>query len=828
MAIFDTCRVNASFDEMLDNECNIKEHWQEIAKALKKTGIKKLEQKQFEIDWRLEDNGVTYNIYNDPDGINRKWNLDPIPFVLQEEEWDEVSKGLQQRAKLLDLIFKDIYTDQKLLKDGIIPPEIIYSHKGFIPEVAGFKNKEYYNLQFYAADISRGPDGKFWLINDRTSAPSGLGYALENRLTMNSIANELYPNIEIKKLVEFIDGFKKALKKTATRSENPLIVLLTPGPHNETYFEHSYLSAFLELTLVQGEDLLARDNHIWLKNLNGLRRVDGILRRVDDRYCDPLELKNDSRLGVTGLLNVARNDNIAIINPIGIGILENSGLNPFMKNICKYFLDEELILPQIATWWCGQENELEYVLQNLSELIIKKIDKTENVETYIGRNLTFDDISKLKSKIKQFPQAYVGQEHINFSTTPSFTGKDIEPRNSMIRAFSYKDEDHYAVMKGGLVRVASSNDSLVFSGQSRGNSKDLWILGKDDLFPANPLGNKVYIDTKLENISTKRAENLFWLGRYINRAIITSRMIRFNLKNMMNIYKFDGCDKGSKITNILNIATTHLTMTYPGFLEMEEEDDPLKEMVDIIKNQNRVGSLSFTINMLANSNINVKNLLTIDAWRIFDKLYKTWHNYSIQSNQPVREHINQINNLLIYLMAYKELIDESIFKEQGLILFDIGGKIESSLLLVSKLRSLLSMKVDKMLQYEVLDSLLNSHESYNSYRAYYQSSLDLSNVVDFLVFNPKYPKSLFYIVSELLENLKELPRQKNVDYLSSTEEPIFKAYSKIKLSTPTELLKTKDDAFLYDKLDTFLSDISNLLINASDELTKTYFSHNND
>ena len=828
MDLFDNCRLNSSFDEMFNSNGAIKEHWLEIANALEKAGIKQLEQKQFEIDWRLEDNGVTYNIYNDPDGINRKWNLDPIPFVLKEEEWDKVTRGLKQRAKLLDLIFKDIYSEQKLLKDGIIPPEIIFSHKGFIPEIVGFKNKDYYSLKFYAADISRGPDGKFWLINDRTSAPSGLGYAIENRLTMNSIANELYPNINTKKLASFIDGFKKMLKtSTKKQQENPLIVLLTPGPHNETYFEHSYLSAFLDLALVQGEDLLARDNQIWLKNLNGLRKVDGILRRVDDRYCDPLELKNDSQLGVTGLLNVARNDNISIINPMGIGILENHGLNPFMKNICKYFLNEELILPQIATWWCGQESELEYVLKNITTLIIKKIDKTEKVETYIGKNLMNQDIEKLKEKIKLFPQAYIGQEHINFSTVPSFTGNEIEPRNAILRSFSYLGENGYEVMNGGLVRVAASKDSLMFSGQKMGYSKDLWILGTDDAKVINPLSQRVYIDSKLENISTKRAENLFWLGRYINRAIITSRMVRFSLKNMINIHKLEGLDNTNLISKILNNAITHLTMTYPGFLELKD-NTTINEMVSIIKDKTRVGSLTFTLNMLSNSNINVKNLLTIDAWRIFDKMHKNWYSYTMQKNQPVREHINQINNLLIYLMAYKELIDESIFKEQGLILFDIGGKIEVSLLLVSKLRSLLTMKHEKMLQYEVIDSLLNSYESYNSYRAYYQSSLDLSNVIEFLIFNAKYPKSLIYIITELLGNLKELPKQKNSDYLSSCEEPIFKIYSKIKLSNPATLLKIDDKQFLYEELDSFLSEISVLLIKSSDELTNTYFSHNND
>ncbi|CAM3923993.1 circularly permuted type 2 ATP-grasp protein [Arcobacter cloacae] len=829
MSIFDSCRLESSFDEVFDNECNIRPHWKEVIEGLENAGIKQLEQKQLEIDWRLEDNGVTYNIYNDPEGNNRRWNLDPIPLVLTQEEWDEVTKGLKQRAKLLNLIFKDLYTEQKLIKEGIIPAEIVFGHKSFIPEVFNFKNKDYYSLRFYASDISRGPDGKFWVINDRTQSPSGLGYAIENRLTMNSISNDLYPNIEIKKMAGFIEGYKNMLKTLSTSNqENPLIALLTPGPLNETYFEHAYLSSFLDLTLVQGEDLLVKNNHLWLKSLKGLRKVDTLIRRVDAQYCDPLELKNYSQLGVAGLVNVVREDNLSMINPIGVGILENIGLNPFMKNIASYLLNEELILPQIATWWCGQKKELDFVLENLKNLIVKKIDRTDNIEIYFGNKLNESQLLQLKEKIEKTPQYYVGQEIIDFSTTASFSKGKVEPRNTVIRAFSYLQNEEYNVLQGGLVRVSPSKDSLVVSNQKGGASKDLWILGKDEEFNSNNIfKNRVFIDSRLENISTKRAENLFWMGRYLSRAIITARMIRFNLKSMLNINRYDDNTNSKQTTKILNNALSHLTMCYPGFLD-EELKSPLNEIISLIKDKNRVGTLSFSLTLLSNLNTNVKNLLTMEAWRIYEKMQKEWNIYLKREVLTNKDHINELDKLLIYLMAYKELIDESIFKEQGLILYDIGCKIEISQLLISKLRSLLTLKLDKLLEYDVLDSMLNSYESYNSYRAYYKSSLDLKNVLDFLLFNRKYPKSLIYITTQLLEDLKELPSEENNSNLSNFEEPIFKVFSMLTLMSTNKLLETKEDEYVYKELDGFLSTLSDLLSKTSEELTKTYFSHYNE
>jgi uncharacterized alpha-E superfamily protein len=305
-------------------------------------------------------------------------------------------------------------------------------------------------------------------------------------------------------------------------------------------------------------------------------------------------------------------------------------------------------------------------------------------------------------------------------------------------------------------------------------------------------------------------------------------MIRFNLKNMLNLNRYDD-NTSSKTTNlILNIALTHLTMSYPGFLN-EQAVLPIKEIISLIKDKNRVGTLSFTLSMLTNLNENVKNLLTMEAWRIYEKMQKEWNIYNKREFYTNKDHINELDKLLIYLMAYKELIDESIFKEQGLVLYDIGSKIEVSQLLISKLRSLLTVKVDKVIEYDILDSMLNSHESYNSYRAYYKSSLDLENVLDFLIFNTKYPKSLVYIISQMLKDFKDLPKlNNNSSHLTNFEEPIFKAFSMIRLSNTSKLLETKEDEYIYNELDSFLSSLCDLLTKTSEELTKTFFSHNNE
>ena len=430
---YDTQQGN---DEMYSLNNGIKPYWSKLLTNFDNLGITGLTARQKDIDWLLSENGVTYNVYNDPQGMHRPWNLNVVPFMLHQNEWAEVEAGLKQRAELLNLVLKDVYGDRKLIKNGIVPYEVIYGHRGFLRQCSGMELQLEQYLSIYAADLCRGTDGRLWVVNDRTEAPSGMGYALENRSTTSRILPDLYAEMKVKRLSGFFQEFNQMLIDAAPgKKENPNIVILTPGSHNETYFKHAYMASFLGYPLVQGNDMVVRDGFLWMKSLQGLKQIDVVLRRVDDAFTDPLELREDSHLGVAGLLDVVRRNNVAVINPIGSGVIENPGLIPFMPAIAKFFMDEELKLPQIASWWCGQEKERNFVLDNISKLVIKRIDRTNRESIYFVELMSAEALDELKKVILERPYRFVAQERINFSTAPNFTNDKLAPRNVVARAF---------------------------------------------------------------------------------------------------------------------------------------------------------------------------------------------------------------------------------------------------------------------------------------------------------------------------------------------------------------------------------------------------------
>ena len=463
-----------SYDEMWDPKDGVRAHWHSFFRAIERMGSKELARRHQEARLLLCENSVAYNAHGDPDGSHRPWELDPIPLLLQADDWAHIARGVSQRAELLNLILKDIYGPQTLIREGLLPLELIYTHAGFLRPCKNAFLPAEHQLRVYAANLARGPDGQMWVLRDRTQAPSGLGYALENRTAMSRIMPDLFSDCNVRCLTDFFRTFQASLSEIAPHNkENPRIVVLTPGPFNATYFEHAYLSAYLGYTLVQGDDLTVRDGRVWLNSIDGLHPVDIILRHINDDFCDPLELNEESQLGVAGLLNAVRNGHIAIANPLGSNALENLALIPFLPGIARHLLGEDLILPSVATWWCGQAREMDYVLNHLDSLVLCPIDQQSHTPRVFGTSLSRAEREVWRDRIKANPTRYTGQEHVSFATAPSLINGHLESRYTTLTAFAVSHQNTYEVMPGGLTR---RSPEFVAPTHTFSHSKDTWVI----------------------------------------------------------------------------------------------------------------------------------------------------------------------------------------------------------------------------------------------------------------------------------------------------------------------------------------------------------------
>lgn len=820
------------YDEVLKPDMSINSNWKKLLNNFSEIGYKNLLAKQDEVNWLMEENGVTYNVYNDPNGMHRSWNLNIVPFIIHQNEWEStIEKGLIQRAELLNLILKDIYGKRELIKNGILPQEVVFAHRGFLRQCDQIQYKASKTLQIYSADLARGPDGRMWVVNDRTQAPSGMGYALENRYALNRVLPNIFENINIKQPLSFFDDLKQMLIDAAPQNKsNPNIVILTPGPHNETYFEHTYLASFLGYPLVMGSDLVVRNGKLYLKTLKKLKQVDVILRRVDDAFMDPLELREDSYLGVAGLLEVVREQQVAIVNPIGSGILENSGLVPFMNAICKYYFKEDLILPQIASWWCGQKKECDYVLNHLKDLVVKRIDRSNREKIYFCEFLDEAALKKLKTEILLAPYQFVAQEKISFSTAPNFVDGNLEPRKVSCRTFAIAKKDSYSVMSGGLVRVAAEREELFVSNQRGGISKDFWVVSDRT---ENPLRDYSWDSSSnnsasdINDLSSNTAENLYWSGRYLGRSLVTARYLRVVL-NKMNQEHYNSNKTDSKSLHILYQSITNITSTFPGFIGKGSEEllkNPLNEIISLILDTDRLGSLAQTMNSFNNSYYSLRSLWSKDMWRVFDGIKKQWRIFKKAEDFSIPKLTKFLDRIITRLIAFMALIEESIMVNQGLLLYFIGLQTEQATMHVEKCRALLVVNYDKQVQYGILEAFLNSNESLNIYRYSYRSYLSLENVLKLVVLDENYAKSLAYQIKRIEKDVNRLPYSEGEDTVAACKEKIQKAHAMINSFNVETLINLNEDEALRQNLDDALAEISDLLHQTAMEVSNTYFNH---
>ncbi len=521
------------YDEVLGANGEVRPHWRKLTESLAGMGHPGLARRWHDGRRLIHDNGITYNIYSDPQNNARPWQLDPIPLVMDPEEWKAIEAGITQRAMLFNTILADLYGPQRLLREDLLPRELVFPNPAFLRSCWDIVPQGGVFLHMYSADLARSPDGQWWVLADRTQAPSGAGYALENRLVTTRVMPDVFRASHVRRLANFFQAYRNALQRMVpVNRENPRIVVLTPGPYNETYFEHAFLARYLGYTLVEGADLTVRENRVFLKTLGGLLPVDVIVRRQDDHFCDPLELRADSMLGVPGLVQAVRSGTVAVANALGSGLAESPAYAAFLPGLCKQLLGEDLKMPTVATWWCGQEKPLSYAVDHLEELVIKPSFPGTGGDPIFGEELSAAERERLIAKMRARPGRYVAQEHVALSTVPVWEEGALQPRHLVMRVFAVSTGSSYLVMPGGLSRISASLSNMVVSMQRGGGSKDTWVLGDGpapEFTLLRPPTHPLEVSRATFDLPSRVADNLFWLGRYTERVEAVVRITRATL-----------------------------------------------------------------------------------------------------------------------------------------------------------------------------------------------------------------------------------------------------------------------------------------------------------
>ena len=675
-------RYGGAYDELSADGVNPRPHWAHLMESLRAIGPEELGRRCTRAERRIRENGITYNIYSDPLGANRPWEIDIVPFLIAADEWRYIEQGIIQRAKLLSLILEDLYGSQSLVKSGHFPAELLYANPAFLRPMVGVRVPEHSYLHMLAVDIARSPDGQWWVLSDRTQAPSGSGYALENRTIVSDVLPNLFSSSNVLRLAPFFRAQRDALTSLA-ECNNPRIVLLTPGPHNETYFEHSYIARYLGFALVEGADLTVRDRCVYLKTVDGLERVDVILRRVDDSFCDPLELRSDSLLGVPGLVDAVVAGNVKVANALGSGVIETAAIMPFLPGLSRHITGESLKLPSVATWWCGQSYAYDWVIKHLDSVVLKPAFPSRGMEPVFAAKLQQSEKGKLTAQLKAFPHEYVAQEQIALSNAPVWGDGHLYSRSVVLRAYVINTGQGWTAIPGGLVRVAEAEGSVV-SMQRGGHSKDAWVLWDspvDTFSMLHPRNQPVALRRGSPDVPSSVADRVFWLGRYVERAENTARIAR---SIMSRVGRADPGELAclTRLHSCLRSRHSKLPKA------KKRRSTPLEfenELISVISDAKRTDSLAFILSEVYRVGNSVRERLSADMMILIGQLRST---LDTERDAQIPEYPATLTLCLELLSAFSGMERENINRGLGWMFMSIGRRLERAIYLTRMLRQI--------------------------------------------------------------------------------------------------------------------------------------------
>jgi len=825
-------QTDGVYDEMAAAPGVLRPHWDVFIGSMSALGGEELARRWKIARQRIRENGVTYNVYGDPLGTDRPWNLDSIPLLIPPAEWQALEAGLVQRARLLNAILADLYGPQQLLRGGHLPPALVFANPGFWRPCHGMPTPVHPYLHLLAVDLARSPDGQWWVLADRTQAPSGAGYALENRTVLAETFPDLFREFQVQRLASFFRSFRdNLLRLSPSRRDNPRVVLLTPGPFNETYFEHAYLARYLGYTLVQGGDLTVRDSRVCLQTLDGLKPVDVILRRVDDGFCDPIELRFDSFLGVAGLVEAVRAGNVVVANALGSGLIESPAFVPFLPRLSQRLLGERLKLPSVATWWCGQPRPLQYVLDNLDFLVIKPAFPTHGpapaMEPVFGGKLAGDERSRLIARLRERPYEFAGQELVDLSTVPVWSQDGLTPRRVVLRVFLAASGDSWVVMPGGLARVSPSVDTAVVSMQRGGGSKDTWVLsdGPVDVFTLrHPRDQPLDLNRgEGTDLPSRAADHLFWLGRYGERAEHLARLLRCILIRITGEFGASGASEWDSLMKLYDCLASPHSRLSEGDTQgrLDQWRDLEQEILSLIFEEQRRDSLNAVLSRAARAAAQVRDSLSSDTLRIVSQ-FGAAHT-SAWGYASTGEALAMLNRCIGILAALRGIEMENITRGPGWHFLSVGRRIERSIQLVDLFRAIIVPFSPGT--WPTLEMLLEVADSSMTYRSRYFTDLQPAPVLDLLMNEEANPRSLAFQIRDLLEHCRYLSgRPSGAAWPISKQMPLEQAASNL-FRADIRILCQPGENGIREPLDQLLAATGAALPALSDAITYVYFTH---
>jgi uncharacterized circularly permuted ATP-grasp superfamily protein/uncharacterized alpha-E superfamily protein len=816
-------------DDACTEEGSVKPEWEYMLGSLRDLGAEVLREREQKARRILRDDGATYNIYSGDGGPSSSWELDPVPYIIGSEDWARIEAGLLERSELFNLILRDLYGPRTLLRHGLLPPEALFSHGGFLRACQGIQIPGEHELILHVVDMVRRRDGSMCALSDRTQSPSGAGYVLENRTVMSRVFPSLYRDSHVHRVASFYQRLRLKLISLSPSDEAPLVALLTPGGQNEAYFEHAYLSGYLGFPLVQAGDLVVRNGFLWMKSMDGLRRVDVLLRWVDDIYCDPVELRSDSRLGVPGLLEVVRSGHVVVANPLGSGVLENSIFLKYLPEISRSLLGREPRLDSVKTYWCGDDDDLQFVTANIRELIIKPAYRGSGITSVWGGDLSEEQINGLLATVHGKRYQFVAQERLEQPHIPALAAGALEPRPALLRTFSVATDSSYKILPGGLTRIGNDTGSRVISMQSGSPSKDTWVTASEpERTPRsdNQMDSaRSVVDSPLVSLPSRVVENLYWMGRYAERAEASLRLLR---TAFVLLHAEEPISAAAR--KILLQAVSRVTSTLPGFTVASDAllANPDEELIRIITDGRSAGSIKSTLNAMLSSADESKELLSTDTMRVINDLRDAMQELDITLASGLNSAPEEaLYPLVTALAALSGLMQESMIRGIGWRFMELGKRIERALQIINTVRCLVTPVTGESDQPTLLTALLVSMEVLITYRRRGRQRRGIELGLELVMLDGSNPRSLLFQLERLQQHLAELPKA-NLQgcVLEEEDRTLLEALTSLRLSRLPLLLETKSP--VREDMDRLLQKLEALLEDFNRIISDKHFDHRTD